>query len=232
MIFYLLSQLIPLNSYYFLYVQFLWNSWFFYVFVAPRVSPDIDDGVYEVLKSMQAADDLVVEDMQSGITENEVLIGWEGDVNEVLAVSDELTIAQVAVFNSIEGHAFRDVVAQKLDALVTLEMAAQQSIRMRMVTSVKDEVKNLFLTNKTAKENAMNQAIAILTAGPSAKMGKDVVGEAYGVAVKNYQESYSKLPAGTDDILLNLEKEMAAIAVPITFEAVGGNVFETNPIRA
>ena len=115
MIFYLLSQLIPLNAYYFLYVQFLWNSWFFYVFVAPRVSPDIDDGVYEVLKSMQAADDLVVEDMQSGITENEVLIGWEGDVNEVLAVSDELTIAQVDVFNSIEGHAFRNVVASKLE---------------------------------------------------------------------------------------------------------------------
>ena len=232
MIFYLFLQLIPLNSYYFLYVQFLWNSWFFYVFVAPRVSPDIDEGVYEVLKSMQAADDLVVEDMQSGITENEVLIGWEGDVNEVLAVSDELTIAQVAVFNSIEGHAFRDVVAQKLDALVTLEMAAQQSIRMRMVTSVKSEVKNLFLTNKTAKENAMNQAIAILTAGPSAKMGKDVVGEAYGAAVKTYQENYAKRTEGEDEIFLALDKDMRAVMQPPVFEATGGNVFETNPIRA
>ena len=232
MIFYLLSQLIPLNAYYFLYVQFLWNSWFFYVFVAPRVSPDIDDGVYEVLKSMQAADDLVVEDMQSGITENEVLIGWEGDVNEVLAVSDELTIAQVDVFNSIEGHAFRNVVASKLDALVTLEMAAQQSIRMRMVTSVKSEVKNLFLTNKTAKENAMNQAIAILTAGPSAKMGKDVVGEAYGAAVKTYQENYAKRTEGDDEIFLALDKDMRAVMQPPVFEATGGNVFETNPIRA
>jgi hypothetical protein len=196
------------------------------------MGPVFDEGIHEILIEAQKHDLEIIDNFNDNIAENEVLINWEGDVTEVLAISDELTTAQVDVFNSIEGHAFRDSVAQKLDALVTLEMAAQQSIRMRMVTSVKDEVKNLFLTNKTAKENAMNQAIAILTAGPSAKMGKDVVGEAYGVAVKNYQESYSKLPAGTDDILLNLEKEMAAIAVPITFEAVGGNVFETNPIRA
>ena len=196
------------------------------------MGPVFDEGIHEILIEAQKHDLEIIDNFNDNIAENEVLINWEGDVTEVLAISDELTTAQVDVFNSIEGHAFRDSVAQKLDALVTLEMAAQQSIRMRMVTSVKSEVKNLFLTNKTAKENAMNQAIAILTAGPSAKMGKDVVGEAYGVAVKNYQESYSKLPAGTDDILLNLEKEMAAIAVPITFEAVGGNVFETNPIRA
>ena len=210
----------------------MYNSWLWYSFFAYRMGPVFDEGIHEILIEAQKHDLEIIDNFNDNIAENEVLINWEGDVTEVLAISDELTTAQVDVFNSIEGHAFRDSVAQKLDALVTLEMAAQQSIRMRMVTSVKDEVKNLFLTNKTAKENAMNQAIAILTAGPSAKMGKDVVGEAYGVAVKNYQESYSKLPAGTDDILLNLEKEMAAIAVPITFEAVGGNVFETNPIRA
>ena len=210
----------------------MYNSWLWYSFFAYRMGPVFDEGIHEILIEAQKHDLEIIDNFNDNIAENEVLINWEGDVTEVLAISDELTTAQVDVFNSIEGHAFRDSVAQKLDALVTLEMAAQQSIRMRMVTSVKSEVKNLFLTNKTAKENAMNQAIAILTAGPSAKMGKDVVGEAYGVAVKNYQESYSKLPAGTDDILLNLEKEMAAIAVPITFEAVGGNVFETNPIRA
>ena len=213
-------------------ILFLYNSWLWYSFFSYRMGPVFDEGIHEILIEAQKHDLEIIDNFNDNIAENEVLINWEGDVTEVLAISDELTTAQVDVFNSIEGHAFRDSVASKLDALVTLEMAAQQSIRMRMVTSVKDEVKNLFLTNKTAKENAMNQAIAILTAGPSAKMGKDVVGEAYGVAVKNYQESYSKLPAGTDDILLNLEKDMAAIAVPITFEAVGGNVFETNPIRA
>ena len=218
--------------YYFLYVHFFWNSWFFYVFCAPRITPFADEGVYEILKTMQHTDDVQVEHMQSGIDENEFLIKWEKEACDLQTVSDELTIAQVAVFNSIEGHAFRDTVASKLDALVTLEMAAQQSIRMRMVNSVKSEVKNHFLTSKTAKENAMNHAIAVLTAGPSATMGKDVVGEAYNIAVKNYQANYAKQPAGTDDILLALERDVAAIAVPITFEATGGNVYVTNPIRA
>ena len=131
----------------------------------------------------------------------------------------------------MEGHSFRNNVASKLDALVSLEMAASQNIRNRMVTAVKSEVKTLFATNKTAKENAMNQAIAILTAGPSAKMGKDVVGDAYNEAVKNYQANYAKQPAGSDEIFANLEKEMAAIVTPPTFEVTGGNVFETNLIR-
>ena len=196
------------------------------------MGPVFDEGIHEILIEAQKHDLEIIDNFNDNIAENEVLINWEGDVTEVLAISDELTTAQVDVFNSIEGHAFRDSVAQKLDALVTLEMAAQQSIRMRMVTSVKDEVKNLFLTNKTAKENAMNQAIAILTAGPSAKMGKDVVGEAYGAAVKTYQENYAKRTEGEDEIFLALDKDMRAVMQPPVFEATGGNVFETNPIRA
>jgi Mitochondrial ATP synthase B chain precursor (ATP-synt_B) len=199
--------------------------------LAHRFGPDLDDGINEVLTEVQAHDSKLLKGMNDGITENENLITWETDVNEVLDIADELTIAQVAVFNSMEGHSFRNNVASKLDALVSLEMAASQNIRNRMVSAVKTEVQTLFATNKTAKENAMNQAIAILTAGPSAKMGKDVVGEAFGVAVKNYQESYSKLPAGTDDIILSLEKDMAAIVTPVKFEVTGGNVFETNLIR-
>ena len=212
-------------------ILFLYNSWLWYSFFAYRMGPVFDEGIHEILIEAQKHDLVIIEGFNDNIAENQVLINWEEDVTGELAIADELTTAQVDVFNSIEGHAFRDSVASKLDALVTLEMAAQQSIRMRMVTSVKSEVKNLFMTSKTAKENAMNQAIAVLTAGPSAKMGKDIVGEAYNVAVKNYTDNYAKLPAGTDDILLALERDMAAIAVPITFEAIGGNVFETNPIR-
>ena len=212
-------------------ILFLYNSWLWYSMLAHKFGPDLDDGISDLLATVQLHDTKLLNGMNAGITENENLITWEHDVNNVLAIADELTIAQVAVFNSMEGHSFRNNVASKLDALVSLEMAASQNIRNRMVTAVKSEVKTLFATNKTAKENAMNQAIAILTAGPSAKMGKDVVGEAFGVAVKNYQESYSKLPAGTDDIILNLERDMAAIVTPIKFEVTGGNVFETNLIR-
>ena len=221
-----------MNLYLNLEVLFLYNSWLFYSFLSYRMGSAFDEGIHTILKDVQKHDLNIIEGFNDNIEGNEMLIKWEEDTSDALAVSDELTIAQVAVFNSIEGHAFRDTVASKLVALVTLEMAAQQSIRMRMVNSVKSEVKNHFLTSKTAKENAMNHAIAVLTAGPKATMGKDVVGEAYNIAVKNYQANYAKQPAGTDDILLALERDVAAIAVPITFEATGGNVYVTNPIRA
>ena len=224
-------QLIPINVYYYIIIHFLWNSWFLYVFWAPRLSPDLDEGVYLILKDVQNADDRRVARMQQKITANEDLIHWDSEVQETIAVADELTIAQVDVFNAMEGHAFRDGVASKLDALVSLEMAANQSIRHRMVTAVKSEVKTLFITNKTARENAMNQAIAILTAGPTGKISTDVVGDAYVNAVKNYQEAYANMAPGSDEIFSNLEKDMAAIVKPIEFEAVGGNVFETHLIK-
>ena len=191
----------------------------------------MNEGVYEIMKEMQGADTKIHMRMQDHIQDNERLIGWETEVFEVLDITDELTVAQVDLFNAMEGHAFREAISVKLDALVTLEMAAAQNIRTRMVTTVKDEVKTLFTTDKNAKERAMAQAIAILTAGPSAKMGKDVVGEAYAASVKAYQANYEKMPAGTDEIFMNLEKDMAAIIVPPTFEVTGGNVYETNLIR-
>ena len=212
-------------------ILFMYNTWLWYSFLAYRMGPDMDAGIHEILLEVQSHDTRKLERFDERIGKNEGLIHWADEVTETLAVADELTIAQVDVFNAMEGHAFRDGVASKLDALVSLEMAANQSIRHRMVTAVKSEVKTLFITNKTARENAMNQAIAILTAGPTGKISTDVVGDAYVTAVKNYQEAYSKLPAGTDDIILNLQKDMAAVAVPIAFEVTGGNVFETNLIK-
>ena len=219
-----------MNLYLNLEVLFLYNSWLFYSFLSSRMGTAFDEGIHTILKDVQKHDLNIIEGFNDNIEGNEMLIKWEEDTSDALAVSDELTVAQVAVFNSIEGHAFRDTVASKLDALVTLEMAAQQSIRMRMVNSVKSEVKNHFLTSKTAKENAMNHAIAVLTAGPSATMGKDVVGEAYNAAVKAYQEDYAKRGAADDEIFVTLDKDMRALMVPPVFTATGGNVYETNPI--
>lgn len=195
------------------------------------MGPDFDAGITEILHEVQAMDTRVIKGIQDHIQDNERLIGWESEVFEVLDITDELTVAQVDLFNAMEGHSFRDTISTKLDALVSLEVAAAQNIRNRMVTSVKEEVKTLFSTNKNAKEMAMAQAIAILTAGPTAKMGKDVVGDAYSASVKAYQANYEKLPAGGDEIFVNLEKDIAAVIVPPTFEVTGGNVFETNLIR-
>ena len=57
-----------------------------------------------------------------------------------------------------------------------------------------------------------------------------MVGEAFGSAIKNYREKYSKLPAGADEILVNLEKEMQAVAAAPAVEVKGGNVYEAFPI--
>jgi hypothetical protein len=71
----------------------------------------------------------------------------------------------------------------------------------------------------------LNQAIAVLTAGPGSKRGKDVVGAAFGKAVQSYREAYAKMPAGSDDILVQLEKDMAAVAVAPVLQYKGGNVY-------
>ena len=56
-------------------------------------------------------------------------------------------------------------------------------------------------------------------------MGKDVVGAAFSTALKDYKESYAKMPAGSDEILVTLEKDMAAVAVAPVPEGQGGNVY-------
>ena len=210
---------------------FLYNSWIWYSFLATRIGGPTDEGIREILHEVQQTDKNLIQKLQCHIADNERLIGWESEVFEVLDITDELTVAQVDLFNAIEGHAFRAAIATKLDALVSLETAAAQNIRNRMVVSVREEVKNLFATNKTAKEQAMAQAISILTAGQGATMGKDIVGEAFAASVKAYQAKYETLPADGDDIYVALQKDMAAVIAPVEFESPGGNVYETNLIK-
>ena len=209
----------------------MYNSWLWWSFTGPSLGVAFDEGIKEIQTEIQQTDIRILKSMQDHIQDNERLIGWETEVFEVLDITDELTVAQVDLFNAMEGHAFREAISLKLDALVTLEMAAAQNIRTRMVASVKDEVKTLFATDKNAKERAMAQAIAVLQAGPTATMGKDVVGEAFVASVKAYQANYAKIPEGTDEIFLNLEKDMAAIITPPVFDVTGGNVYVTNLIR-
>ena len=63
-----------------------------------------------------------------------------------------------------------------------------------MLTTVKSDVVSMFAKDKGAKDRALEQALAVLAAGPNAKRGKDVVGDAFGSAIKNYREKYSKMP--------------------------------------
>jgi len=59
-----------------------------------------------------------------------------------------------------------------------------------------------------------------------------VVGEAYSSSLKAYRETYAKLPAGSDEILVQLEKDIAAACVAPAIDFKGGNVYETHPLNA
>jgi hypothetical protein len=84
---------------------------------------------------------------------------------------------------------------------------------------------------KRARElRRINREIAVLLAGSGAKLGKDIVGEAFKSSLKSYKESYSKQAPGSDPILAQLEKDMKAIATAPVIEGKGGNVFITNPL--
>jgi hypothetical protein len=77
----------------------------------------------------------------------------------------------------------------------------------------------------------LNQAIAVLSAGAGAKLGKDVVGEAFAASLSNYKNNYAKQPAGSDEILVQLEKDIATVAQAPVVEGKGGNVYITHPIN-
>ena len=64
------------------------------------------------------------------------------------------------------------------------------------------------------------------------KVGKDVVGDAYGASLKTYRDAYSKMKPGSDEILNQLEKDVAAACAAPAVESQGGNVYEVAPVTA
>jgi len=185
------------------------------------------DGVYTTLK--QVDDNMLVE-IQASIKSNEKLLDMEKDISSVHALMDDLAVAQADALNYAEEHKYRDAVAKKLDSLVAIEEAAVAAMRARMMTKVKADVVTAFTKDKKVQENALAQAIAVLTAGKNAKLGKDVVGEVYTSSLKAYKDNYAKQPKGSDEIIAQLEKDIAAACEPPKVDFVAGNVYETHPL--
>jgi hypothetical protein len=72
--------------------------------------------------------------------------------------------------------------------------------------------------------------VAVLKSGSGAKLGKDIVGEVYLSSLQAYKAAYAKQPAGSDEILVQLEKDIAAASAAPVVEGKGGNVYETHPL--
>ena len=178
----------------------------------------LDEYSEGIRKAVTEVDVESAAEMNESIRANQRLIEIEHDIAALQSLSDDLAVAQADVLNQMNQHAFREAVAKKLDSLVAIEEAAVMSIRSRMVKKVKEDVLSAF-GEKKAKEAALAQAISVLSAGLNSKLGKDVVGEEFSAAIKSYKSEYAKQPKGSDEILVQLEKDMNAVSTAPVVDA-------------
>lgn len=195
-----------------------------YTQVGPMIYKGLYDEGQEIMKDLQKVDEVLESQIKYAIEQNEMALHVEDDFKSIYAVEDQIAVAQAEMLTAKEAHAYRDAVVRKLDSLHALEEAAVTSIRSRMVSTVKANVINTFTKDKKAKDEALAQAMAVL-AGGGKSMGKDVVGAAFSSSIKAYKDAYSKQAPGSDEILNQLEKDMAAVATAPTPEGKGGNVY-------
>lgn len=177
------------------------------------IGKSLDDYSQGVKDHVSQVDRETLYELTESIKSNEKLIQLESDVGSLQTLSDDLAVAQADVLNHMNQLKYREAITKKLDSLVAIEEAAVNAVRSRMLTRVKADVLKSFSTDPKTKESALTQAISVLSAGANAKFGKDIVGEQFAVAVKKYKEEYAKLPKGGDEILVQLERDLAAVAL-------------------
>jgi hypothetical protein len=193
------------------------------------IAKSLDEQRDVILNQLRKVDNELLTEINAAVEANKRVLDMEEDIQSIFTLTDELAVAQADILNYTGEQKYRDAIQKKLDSLVALEEAAFAGIRNRMVSSVTADVIKTFKSDKKAKEAALAQAIAVITTG-GGKLGKDTVGDAFIVALKNYKESYSKLPPGSDQILVQLERDMQAVALPPPIDYEGGNVYLTHPI--
>lgn len=190
------------------------------------ISKALEEYGNNIQKQLEQVDQVILDELRSSVTTDELALSVEEDFRNLFALTDQLAIAQADILNRKEEYKYREAIVKKLDALVSLEDSASSAIRNRMVAQVKAAAVQTIKTDKKIQEEALNQAIAVLAGGANAKLGKDIVGGVFASTLTKYREEYAKKPAGSDEILVQLEKDIAAIAVAPTVEGKGGNVYD------
>jgi F0F1-type ATP synthase membrane subunit b/b' len=201
-----------------------------YTQVGGMIGKSLDDYSKDIYDNLKNVDNSMLEQINTAVEADKQVLSIEEDFKQFCEITNNIAIAQADVLNHREAHAYREAVVKKLDSLHALEESAVYAIRTRMLTQVKAEVVNTFTNDKKAKEAALNRAIEVLASGAKGKLGKDIVGEAFSQALNNYKDAYAKQPAGSDPILKQLEKDMAAVAQAPVVDSKGGNVFVTHPL--
>jgi ribosome recycling factor len=185
-----------------------------------------------VREAMRKVDESMLVDIKHSIAQNEKVLDMESDISSVHALVDDMSVVKADALNYQAEHQYRDDIVKKLESLVAIEGAAVQNIRNRMLDAVRADVSAKFSTDAKLKAAALNQAMAVLAGGKSGKRGKDVVGEAYAASLAKYRDDYAKMKPGSDEILNQLEKDVAAAVAAPQVSATGGNVYETHNVTA
>lgn len=189
------------------------------------VAKYFDDYSKEIEEDFKKSDEAALSQVHASMDATAKLLSVKEDYQNLFKLTDDIATTHAEALTLAEEHKYREAVVQKLDALYALEETAGSALRSRMVKTVKSDVLQTFTNDKRLKEAALNQAIAVLAAGQGAKIGKDVVGEAFVGAFSTYRDAYSKQSPEADEILVQLQKDMAAVAEAPVVESKGYNVY-------
>lgn len=185
-----------------------------------------DDYSQAAFDEIKALDDAVQDELTTVYKANESALSAVEDYKNLYQISDEIATSHAQALTNQEAHKFREAIIKKLESLSALEESAASAIRNRMVNKVHDDVVNAFKTDKKVQDSALEHAIAVLAGGQKAKLGNDVVASVFLSSLNNYKKDYEKLPEGSDEILVQLQKDMEAIASAPVVDTKGGNVFD------
>lgn len=200
--------------------------------LGPVAGKFFSDYSAQIAKDLKKVDEKMLVEVNESITSHKQLLSLDNDLTSIMALRDDLAIVQADTLNAQEQAKFRDSIQRKLDSLVAIEESATTAIRNRMITQVKADVVQHFQADAKAKENALAAAVAVLGAGVGAKRGKDVVGDAFTKAIASYRVEYQKTKPGEDAIIVQFEKDIAAVALAPEIKFSGSNVYESHPLQA
>lgn len=229
MIFSPLFQILILSAETQLVAVFIFSVGTAYNQVGSSLAASLDEGAEEVKARLAKVDESIISEVHSNVESAKELLDLDKDVNTLNALVDDLAVTQAEVLNLAAEHKYRESIVKKLDALVTVEEKIANAVKTRMIKEVKADVIKTFTTDKKASNAALEAALAVLQAGGDAKRGVDVVGNVYKSSLKANRDNYSKVHAN-DEILVQLQKEIAAIAVAPVVDGTGGNVYESHPV--
>lgn len=167
--------------------------------------------------------------VESDITSTEALVGTEEVYSDFHTLVDDMAALQAEILNVEQENSYRESVSKKLDSLLNMERTVMSNMKAKVVEQIKTDVNNQFRNDKKLKETAFNQAVAVLSGGVNAKMGRDLVGEVFTSSIKEFRANYEKQDVESDPAIVQLKKDLMTASVAPAPELKGGNMYDNFP---